>query len=523
MKIPTFILRNMYIKQSFRIVSNGFFFSLRNSLLSETVVKIAPIVINKEKCPIENLTIINLTNNIEYLASDISEDKPMPFWVGEEFQFRQSDVSLKPGEYVILVCLHTKQTGFLEFDFTDDSIVNEGRHPDSDITLLESSPDEEAQIELGESFRESEQLADTTRPLIVLRDLGRSQNQFVFKVKVQNQSDFLISGATVMLADYPDNLLSLNGSPNRKIDNLKPGAFETVTYRFDVLSERCVGRDIHADVSYYDHRGLRHTIAVKPKVIKHVCDLLKPEEIKPEEFQTLYVGLEKATMPLSLLAPPDDESIKALTSALNESNMYTLPIERESTSVVIRAHGKGKTTGLHAAAVLFLPVSPSEPMTLEFGSEGGSMTTHGVHEIQRLMEKLCLIERKIDYVLSNSERLMVAAGESKEKMNDIQSKLLELGDRTDSTSQLAKEILALAGEKLTQVSIGQQTLNQAIGDMLARIEAISEKLGIGKSIIDKVKDAISGGAADLAKKGVGNIFWNMAKMGLIALGLPVPI
>ncbi|MGY5858884.1 MAG: hypothetical protein RTU63_05910 [Candidatus Thorarchaeota archaeon] len=380
-----------------------------------------------------------------------------------------------------------------------------------------------AKLEKSPKKSTSDEMKEDEERVLVLRDLGREQAQFVFKVKVQNQSEFLVSKVKVVLMDYPSDLLLLQGSDKRSIDQLPPSSFETVTYRFDVKDERCVGRDIHADVSFYDYKGTRHIVSVRPVTVKHVCDLLKPEEIKPEEFQALYTGLEKTSMPLSLLTSIDDTDIEELISALDDSNLYTLPIVRAGTSIVVQAHGRGKTTGVHAAAVILLPTNPSEPMTLEFGSEQGRMTTHGIDEIQRIMEKLCFIERKIDYVLSNSERLMTAAGESKETSDEIRSKLIELGDKTDSTSQLAKEILAITGEKLNQVSMGQQTLNQAVEDVLERIEGISSKLGIERSRIDEVKDAIQNGAKSLAKTGIGDILWNMAKMGLIALGIPIPL
>jgi len=109
-----------------------------------------------------------------------------------------------------------------------------------------------------------------------------NQSVFYYKVKVNNNSRFLIGNIQILLTSFPKGLKAQ--SQTYKIDSLKPGSFESPTFKLNA-TESCVGDTVESLVSYTDPMGYQQTVNVEPFKIYYVCNLLTPKPITKEEFE----------------------------------------------------------------------------------------------------------------------------------------------------------------------------------------------------------------------------------------------
>jgi len=108
------------------------------------------------------------------------------------------------------------------------------------------------------------------------------QSVFYYKVKVENNSQFLIGNIQILLTSIP---VGLNAhSQMYKINSLKPGSFESPTFKLNA-TESCVGDTVESLVSYTDPMGNQQTMHVDSFKISYVCNLLTPKLITKEEFE----------------------------------------------------------------------------------------------------------------------------------------------------------------------------------------------------------------------------------------------
>nr|KXH73850.1 MAG: hypothetical protein AM325_16655 [Candidatus Thorarchaeota archaeon SMTZ1-45] len=110
--------------------------------------------------------------------------------------------------------------------------------------------------------------------------------KFEYKVKVQNNSYWVITNVSVVIAAYPDDCLQLVGSTMKRIPRIEPDGFRSPQFTFKPTKD-CVEGQILATVTYVDHENRTNMIEVEPYVIRSVCDLLKPLESTLEEFDLI--------------------------------------------------------------------------------------------------------------------------------------------------------------------------------------------------------------------------------------------
>jgi len=88
-----------------------------------------------------------------------------------------------------------------------------------------------------------------------------NQSVFYFKVKVKNNSSFVITNIQILLTSIPTGLISQ--ADNYKIEILNPNSFESPTFKF-IAKDSCVGDFIKGTVLLTDHMGNQHTITINP-------------------------------------------------------------------------------------------------------------------------------------------------------------------------------------------------------------------------------------------------------------------
>ncbi len=136
--------------------------------------------------------------------------------------------------------------------------------------------------------------APTSARVNVLRGCEVVGGHFEYKVKVVNNSDYVINNVTITIVTYPQDSLGLSQNSVRTIARIEPGGFRSPGFVFAPTKD-CVEGNIQSTVSYLDHRGQLHTERVEPYTIRSVCDLLKPLEATVQDFTPILENMSSTT------------------------------------------------------------------------------------------------------------------------------------------------------------------------------------------------------------------------------------
>jgi len=118
----------------------------------------------------------------------------------------------------------------------------------------------------------------------VLRGCEIIGGKFDYKVKVQNDSEFVITNVVVTIVGFPKEALSLSGDYSKALPRIEVGGYRSPQFTF-TPSKDCVEGAIVATVSFIDFKDNIHTLHVEPHIIKSVCDMLQPLEATPKELE----------------------------------------------------------------------------------------------------------------------------------------------------------------------------------------------------------------------------------------------
>ena len=118
--IPTFLLKKLYVKGSFKNTPTGFELALRNTLAPGTIIGISPMKIDSRDIPLDQL-LITTGDAAPVRASDISLAAPRQFPLNVIIRFQVEDQPLAPGPHRVTVQVNTKEAGELKID-AEDSI-----------------------------------------------------------------------------------------------------------------------------------------------------------------------------------------------------------------------------------------------------------------------------------------------------------------------------------------------------------------------------------------------------------------
>ncbi|MDF1541082.1 MAG: hypothetical protein P1Q69_19450, partial [Candidatus Thorarchaeota archaeon] len=138
----------------------------------------------------------------------------------------------------------------------------------------------------------SENVETSSKEVAVYRGCEIIGGKFDYKVKVSNDTDFVITNVTVNLVAYPQDCLELGGESVKTVSRIEVGGFRSPTFTL-YPSKDCVQGKIVATVSFIDFRDQLHTLQVEPYLIRSVCDLLLPTEATAKEFNLILGDLTK--------------------------------------------------------------------------------------------------------------------------------------------------------------------------------------------------------------------------------------
>ncbi len=116
--IPSFLLKKLYVKDSFKNTPDGFELALRNTLAPGTLIGFGHLEIDGRVIPTDNL-FITVGEAPSVRASDLSPNTPRVFPLNTKVGLRVQDQPLAPGKHHLVVQVNTKEAGELKIDAED--------------------------------------------------------------------------------------------------------------------------------------------------------------------------------------------------------------------------------------------------------------------------------------------------------------------------------------------------------------------------------------------------------------------
>jgi hypothetical protein len=116
--IPAFLLKKLYVKDSFKNTPNGFELALRNTLAPGTLIGFGQLQIDGRDVPLDKL-FISVGDGAWLPASELAPNKPQVFPLNTRVGLRVQDQPLVPGKHRLVVQVSTKEAGELKIDAED--------------------------------------------------------------------------------------------------------------------------------------------------------------------------------------------------------------------------------------------------------------------------------------------------------------------------------------------------------------------------------------------------------------------
>lgn len=208
--------------------------------------------------------------------------------------------------------------------------------------------------------------------------------KFDYKVKVKNDSGYVVTNVTVSIVAFPQDCMEMAGETVKSISRIEVGGFRSPQFTLFPTKD-CVQGKVVATVSYIDFRDQLHTIQVEPYIIRSVCDLLKPSERTSKEFDLILSNLTKTNQEQTM----DWNARILLTKAeklLPAKNFHIVDCDERVVSGefigTIRGYAEGKYTGKKVAVVFMIS-----------GPETGR---HALVKVEALGEDVAMLPITVD-------------------------------------------------------------------------------------------------------------------------------
>ncbi|MGY5881844.1 MAG: hypothetical protein RTV31_16460, partial [Candidatus Thorarchaeota archaeon] len=179
---------------------------------------------------------------------------------------------------------------------------------------------------------------------------------FEYKVKVQNESNSVITNVKVNIVAYPEESMSIAGDISREVSRIEIGGFRSLLFRFAPTKD-CVEGNIVANVTFLDPLDEVHTLDVNPYTIRSVCDLLKPIEIESNDFSLILDGMQTSHEVHTVDWNPEILYVKT-KQMLQSKNFHVISSDEHSSDGeyigTIRGLAEGKYTEKRIAIIIII-------------------------------------------------------------------------------------------------------------------------------------------------------------------------
>jgi len=201
-----------------------------------------------------------------------------------------------------------------------------------------------------------------------------------FKVKIVNDSQYMITDVRVYLISFPKEALNLSDDDDCQFSKIEPGGFRSPSFDF-IPTQDCVQGNVVAGVSYVDMMGKAHTLSTKPFVIRSVCDLLLPNQVSPEDFELHVKEHEHGEIAIKVNEWTPEEMYDKALRLVDESNFFEVSSNIEKTDGVIYAKISGFAKGKYTGKSVGVQISISGPA----GTKGANCTVRVSGEDQAMI------------------------------------------------------------------------------------------------------------------------------------------
>ncbi len=221
-------------------------------------------------------------------------------------------------------------------------------------------------------------------------------NRMRFKVKIVNDSQYMITDVRVYLLSFPKEALNLSGEDDCQYSKIEPGGFRSPTFDF-IPTQDCVRGDVVAGVSYVDMKGKAHTLSTKPFVIRSVCDLLLPDQVSPEEFELKLTAHEHGEIVIKVNEWTPEEMFDKALRLVDDSNFFEVSSNFEEADGIVYAKISGYAKGKYTGKSVGVQISVSGPIgrkgascTIKVSGEDHAMILPAIDDLrERLSAWLC--------------------------------------------------------------------------------------------------------------------------------------
>jgi len=118
MKVPSFLLKRLYVKGSLRATEDGFRFSLKNTLGSGYAQRLLPLKVDGEELPAERCFFLNDGKEIAFPA--VSKETPFTLGLNRETSMLVRGRKLAPGPHKLGIGFTVVGLGDLSFEVADE-------------------------------------------------------------------------------------------------------------------------------------------------------------------------------------------------------------------------------------------------------------------------------------------------------------------------------------------------------------------------------------------------------------------
>ena len=229
--------------------------------------------------------------------------------------------------------------------------------------------------------------------------IENNQSVFHYKVKVQNNSKFVLTNIQILLTSIPSGLISQ--SDRYLIDVLNPNSYESPTFKFSA-KESCVGNKIKGVVIYTDPKGNPQTVSIQPFKIKYVCNLLVPKTIMKENYEKNIPSMHEQKISFGCKLSPK-ELEPEVSKILQHNNFYLLKNLNELKSPdfrKVKAYAEGKYDKEDVAVSIIMQTLADHTNKLVIKAMS--------NKEEKIMDLLKDISKKCDTLKSSAESIFPA-------------------------------------------------------------------------------------------------------------------
>jgi hypothetical protein len=116
-KVPSFMLKALYQRDSLRITGDGFEFQIKNEMGPVRLTGLLPLKLDRKPVPLAQCSFVH--NDQELPAEAVSAENSVLVRKGESVTVRVHDTPLRPGRHSLDIGMVAKDLGQLRFSVSD--------------------------------------------------------------------------------------------------------------------------------------------------------------------------------------------------------------------------------------------------------------------------------------------------------------------------------------------------------------------------------------------------------------------